>query len=49
MNGDYKSICALIDNKTSGIKFSTLVKACEVLRCNIKDILVLKKNNVDKN
>ncbi|MCI8309123.1 MAG: helix-turn-helix domain-containing protein [Clostridia bacterium] len=47
MKADYKSICNLVDNKTTGIKFSTLAKICEVLHCNIKDILVLKKT-VDK-
>lgn len=43
MNGSFSSINNLINNKTTRINFSTLAKICELLECDIKDILVLKK------
>lgn len=34
----------LINNKTDGIKFDTIENICEVLGCEIEDILILERN-----
>lgn len=34
----------LINNKTDGIKFDTIENICEVLDCEIEDILILERN-----
>ena len=34
----------LINNKTAGIQFDTLQEICDILKCDISDILVLEKD-----
>lgn len=43
MNGGYQSISHLMDNTTTGIKFETLEKICNVLECEIGELIEFKK------
>lgn len=43
IKGSFQSISKLINNQATGIKFSTLEKICEILECDIKDIIEIKK------
>lgn len=40
----YQSLSKLINNETSSIHFDTLEKICNVLECDISDILEIKKD-----
>ena len=39
MESDYQTIGALMDNKTTAIKFETLEKLCNILKCTPNDII----------
>lgn len=43
MTGNYQSLSNLMNNKTTGIKFETLDKLCEVFECEPGEIIVRKK------
>lgn len=43
MNSDYQTINAMVDNETTGIKFSTIDKLCKVLECTPNDLFKFKK------
>lgn len=43
MNGGYQSISHLMDNKTKSIHFETLEKICDVLDCEIGELIEFKK------
>lgn len=43
MEGGYQSLSHLMDNNTTGIKFETLEKACNVLNREPGEILVYKR------
>jgi len=43
MEGGYQSISKLMNNETCGIRFETLEKTCNVLQCDIKDVLKCTK------
>lgn len=39
----YSTICNLCNNKTSSISFELLEDICNVLNCNINEILIIEK------
>lgn len=43
MEGGYQSLTHMMNNETSSIRFETLEKMCNVLNCEIGEILVIKK------
>ncbi|MBQ8043634.1 MAG: helix-turn-helix transcriptional regulator [Clostridia bacterium] len=43
MEGGYQSITHMMNNETSSIRFDTLEKMCDVLNCEIGEIIVRKK------
>ena len=43
MGGSYQSLSNLINNQTTGIRFDTLEKICNILDCEPGDIIVRKK------
>ena len=44
MEGGYQSLSHLMDNITTGIKFETLEKMCDILDCEPGDIIIRKKS-----
>ena len=44
MEGGYQSLSHLMDNITTGIKFETLEKMCDILDCVPGDIIIRKKS-----
>lgn len=43
MNGGYQSISHLMNNETKAIHFETLEKICDVLDCEIGELIEFKK------
>lgn len=43
MEGGYQSLTRMMENQTNGIRFDTLEKMCDVLNCEIGDIIIRKK------
>lgn len=43
MDGSYQSLSNLINNESSGIKFETLEKACNILDCKPEDLIKIVK------
>lgn len=43
MESDYQTIGALMDNKTTGIKFESLEKICNLLECTPNDVIKITK------
>lgn len=43
MESGYQSLSHMMNNETTGIRFDTLEKMCDVLNCEIGDIIVRKK------
>ena len=43
MNSSYQTINKLIDNQTDSIHFDTLDKICNILNCEISDVLIRDK------
>ena len=43
MNSSYQTINKLIDNQTDSIHFDTLDKICNILNCEISDVLIRYK------
>jgi putative transcriptional regulator len=43
MEGGYQSLTRMMENQTSGIRFDTLEKMCDIFDCEIGDIIVRKK------
>ena len=48
MHSDYKTISDMMDNKTSGIRFETIVKLCILLDCSPNDIFKLEEESKEK-
>ena len=48
MESGYQSLSQMMDNQTTGIRFDTLEKMCDVLNCEIGDIIVRKKGKRKK-
>lgn len=44
MEGGYQSLSHLMDNQTKAIHFDTLEKICDLLECEIGELIVLKKD-----
>lgn len=42
MESDYQTINAMLDNETKGIKFKTIEKLCNLLKCTPGDIIKIK-------
>lgn len=42
MGSGYQAVSNLMNNETTGIKFETLEKMCEILECDPGDIIVIK-------
>ncbi len=45
MNGSYQSLSKLMNDDTSGIKFETLEKMCQIFNCEIGELITLKKDD----
>lgn len=43
MEGGYQSLTRMMENQTTGIRFDTLEKMCNIFNCEIGDIIVRKK------
>lgn len=43
MEGGYQSLTRMMENQTTGIRFDTLEKMCDIFNCEIGDIIVIKK------
>ncbi len=43
MEGGYQSLTRMMENQTTGIRFDTLEKMCDIFNCEIGDIIVRKK------
>lgn len=48
MEGGYQSLTRLMNNETSSIKFETLEKMCDIVNCEISDIVIRKKGRKRK-
>lgn len=44
MEGGYQSLSHLMDNQTKAIHFETLEKMCDLLDCEIGELIVIKKD-----
>lgn len=44
MEGSYQSLSNLMNNKTKAIRFETLEKACNLLDCEIGELITFKKD-----
>lgn len=44
MEGSYRSLSNMMDNKTTSIRFDTLDKLCDVFDCEIGEIIERKKD-----
>ena len=44
MEGGYQALSNLMNNETKAIRFDTLEKICNVLDCEIGELIVLKKD-----
>lgn len=42
MEGSYQSLSNLMNNETISIHFETLEKICNLLECEVKDIVIIK-------
>ena len=43
MEGGYQSLTRMMENQTTGIRFDTLEKMCNIFNCEIRDIIIRKK------
>ena len=48
MEGGYQSLTRMMENQTTGIRFDTLEKMCDIFNCEIGDIIVRKKGKKRK-
>lgn len=48
MEGGYQSLTRMMENQTTGIRFDTLEKMCDIFDCEIGDIIVRKKGKKRK-
>lgn len=44
MEGGYQSLTRMMENQTTGIRFDTLEKMCDIFNCEIGDIIVRSKS-----
>lgn len=44
MEGSYQSLSNLMNNKTKSIHFVTLEKMCDILDCEISELIVFKED-----
>lgn len=44
MEGGYQSLSHLMDNQTKAIHFDTLEKMCNLLECEIGELIIIKKD-----
>jgi putative transcriptional regulator len=42
LNSNYTVINKMIDNKTTGVKFDTIEKLCEIFECTPNDLFIIK-------
>lgn len=49
MSGNYQALSYLMNNETTGIRFDTLEKLCNILECDPGDIIVKKNENTKTN
>lgn len=49
MEGSYQSLSRLMNNNTTGIKFNTLEKMCDLFDCEIGELIVFNKNVKKRN
>ena len=49
MEGGYQALSYLMDNQTTGIHFDTLEKMCNLLDCEIGELIVIKKDKRKEN
>ena len=48
MEGGYQSLTRMMENQTTSIRFDTLEKMCDILDCEIGDIIVRNKGKKRK-
>ena len=48
MQSGYQAMNKMINNETSSIKFETLDKMCDLLNCEVSDLVVRKKRKEKK-
>lgn len=44
MEGSYRSLSNMMDNKTTSIRFDTIDKLCNIFDCEVGEIIVRKKD-----
>lgn len=44
MEGSYRSLSNMMDNKTNGIRFDTIDKLCNIFNCEVGEIIGRKKD-----
>lgn len=49
MEGSYRSLSNMMDNKTVSIRFDTIDKLCDVFDCEIGEIIARKKDEDEQN
>lgn len=45
MEGSYRSLSNMMDNKTTSIRFDTIDKLCDIFNCEVGEIIERKKND----
>ena len=45
MEGSYRSLSNMMDNKTTSIRFDTIDKLCDIFNCEVGEIIEGKKND----
>lgn len=45
MEGSYRSLSNMMDNKTTSIRFDTIDKLCDIFNCEVGEIIERKKDN----
>ena len=44
MEGSYRSLSNMMDNKTTSIRFDTIDKLCDIFNCETGEIIARKKD-----
>jgi len=45
MEGSYRSLSNMMDNKTTSIRFDTIDKLCDIFNCEVGEIIERTKDN----
>jgi len=45
MEGSYRSLSNMMDNKTTSIRFDTIDKLCDIFNCEVGEIIERKKDD----